>query len=391
MKAQGIESVYHTYQQEFDTSPELVVSAPGRVNLIGEHTDYNDGFVLPMAIDRKICIGGSLRNDDRVQLYSLNFQKTAEFSISSLIKEENWSDYIKGVIAEYLKLGEQIQGFNAVVYGDVPLGSGLSSSAAVEVATAFFLAQLHGIAISPEDTAKLCQRAENRFVGMNCGIMDQFISRLGQEGHALYLDCRTLHYQLVPCDLDGYVVAICNSNVKRKLVDSAYNERRAQCEKGVRILQTKLDGITALRDVTSDQLEQHKSAFSPIVYKRCKHVITENERTIHAVSALRQGDISRFGTLLNQSHASLRDDYEVSCSELDALVEIAQRVDGTVGSRMTGAGFGGCTVSIVHESALETFTAAILDEYAERTGILAEIYVSRASDGARVESISDKR
>lgn len=387
MKAEGIGSVYHTYQQEFDTSPELVVSAPGRVNLIGEHTDYNDGFVLPMAIDRKICIGGSLRNDDRVQLYSLNFKKTAEFSISSLIKEKDWSDYIKGVIAEYLKLGEQIQGFNAVVYGDVPLGSGLSSSAAIEVATAFFLAQLHGIAISPEDTAKLCQRAENSFVGMNCGIMDQFISRLGQEGHALYLDCRTLHYQLVPCDLAGYVVAICNSNVKRKLVDSGYNERRAQCEEGVRIFQTKLNGITALRDVTSDQLEQHKSAFSPVVYKRCKHVVTENERTTKAVSALQQGDISRFGTLLNQSHASLRDDYEVSCSELDALVEIAQHIDGTVGSRMTGAGFGGCTVSIVHESALKTFTAAILDEYAKRTGIRAEIYVSRASDGARIESV----
>jgi len=387
MKFQGAEKVCDAYKQQFGHTLDLVVSAPGRVNLIGEHTDYNDGFVLPMAIDRKIGIGGSLRDDEEVCLYSLNFQEMARFPITSLKKEDKWTDYVQGVINEFLKAGEQVKGFNAVLYGNVPLASGLSSSAAIEVATAFFLAHLNDISMSPEEIAKLCQRAENQFVGMNCGIMDQFISRLGQEGHALYLDCRDLGYQLVPFDIDGYVVAICNSNVKRQLVDSAYNERRSQCEEGVRLLQTKLGNITALRDVSSEQLEDNKSLLPPIVYQRCRHVITENERVTEAVSVLQHGDISSFGDLLNQSHHSLRDDYEVSCMELDHLVEIARQVNGTIGSRMTGAGFGGCTVSIIQESVLEEFKTTILKEYEKRTGITAEIYVSKAEDGARVESM----
>jgi galactokinase len=309
----------------------------------------------------------------------------ARFPLTSLKKGGKWTDYVQGVIDELFKAGESVKGFNAVLYGNVPLASGLSSSAAIEVATAFFLANLNDMNMSPEEMAKLCQRAENRFVGMNCGIMDQFISRLGQEGHALYLDCRDLHYQLVPFDLEGYVVAICNSNVKRQLVDSAYNERRAQCEEGVRLLRTRLGNITALRDISSEQLDENKSLLPPIVYQRCKHVITEDERVTKAVSVLQRGDISSFGDLLNQSHESLRNDYEVSCAELDHLVEIARQVNGTVGSRMTGAGFGGCTVNIIKESALENFKATIFEEYKKRTGIIAEIYVSKAEDGARVE------
>jgi galactokinase len=387
MKFEVVEQVYESYKQQFDTSPDLLVTAPGRVNLIGEHTDYNDGFVLPMAIDRKICIGGSPRNDNEVQLYSLNFNTTAQFQVTLLKRENAWSDYVKGVIDEYEKVGKQIKGFNAVLYGNVPLASGLSSSAAIEVATAFFLAQLNDIAMAGEAMAELCQRAENRFVGMNCGIMDQFISRLGKQGHALYLDCRSLEYQLVPFDLSGYVVVMCNSNVKRQLVDSAYNERRAQCEEGVRILKQQMENIVALRDVTSGDLEEYRSLLSQLVYQRCKHVITENERTTLAVSVLQAGDIGRFGELLNASHTSLQQDYEVSCAELDTLVEIARSIEGTVGSRMTGAGFGGCTVSLVKEEAVEPFTAAILEEYAKRTGITADVYVSKAEDGARVESI----
>jgi galactokinase len=387
MSFYGAAKVYDTYKQQFDHTPDLVVSAPGRVNLIGEHTDYNDGFVLPMAIDRKICIGGSTRDDKVVCLYSLNFQEMARFPLTSLKKEGKWTDYVQGVINELFKAGESVRGFNAVLYGNIPLASGLSSSAAIEVATAFFLANLNDIEMSPEEIAKLCQRAENRFVGMNCGIMDQFISRLGQEGYALYLDCRDLHYQLVPFDVEGYVVAICNSKVKRQLVDSAYNERRAQCEEGVRLLQRKLGNITALRDVSAEQLDKNKSLFPPIVYQRCKHVITENERVTKAVSVLQRGDISSFGDLLNQSHESLRNDYEVTCAELDHLVTIARQVNGTVGSRMTGAGFGGCTVNIIKESALENFKATIFEEYKKRTAITAEIYVSKAEDGARVELI----
>lgn len=387
MKYQGVQQVYDTYQQEFGASPDILVSAPGRVNLIGEHTDYNDGFVLPMAIDRKICLGGSLRHDDEVHLHSLNFHKKNKFSVSVLKKEDNWADYLKGVIDEYRKAGYPVKGFNAVLYGDVPLGSGLSSSAALEVGTAFFLAHLNGIDMTPEAMAQLCQRAENRFVGMNCGIMDQFISRLGKAGHALFLDCRSLAYQLIPFQITDYVIVMCNSNVKRQLVSSAYNERRAQCEEGVRLLQKKLPQITALRDVTSAQLDEYQALLPRLVYQRCKHVITENERVTRATTMLQHGDLHQFGLLLNASHASLRDDYEVSCAEVDILVEIAQGISGTVGSRMTGAGFGGCTVSLVAESSLEIFINTILETYAARTGITAEIYVSRPEDGARIETL----
>lgn len=387
MQNEGIKNVYTTYKQQFDHVPELIVSAPGRVNLIGEHTDYNDGFVLPVAIDKKIVLGGSSRDDDIAHLYSMNFEKVEEFSISSLLKENSWTDYLKGVIDELLKAGHSVKGFNAVLVGDIPQGAGLSSSAAIEVATAFFLAQLNTLDMPPEEMAKLCQRAENNFVGMNCGIMDQFISRFGQKDHALYLDCRDLSYQLIPCVLGEYVVVICNSNVGHKLVDSAYNERRAQCEEGVRLLQMKLEGITALRDVSYEQLEKYASLLPPIIYQRCKHVITEDERVESAVKALQRSDIEGFGTLLNASHASLRDDYEVSCEEVDHLVDIAQHIEGTAGSRITGGGFGGCTVSLVKESTLEKFQNIILREYATRTGITAEIYTSKAENGVRVEKI----
>lgn len=386
MEFYGTKNIYTACQQQFGQIPDLIASAPGRVNLIGEHTDYNDGFVLPIAIDKKIGIGGSLRNDDQVRLYSLNFEATEEFSLSSLINESKWTDYVKGVIAELLKARYVVKGFNAVLYGNIPRGSGLSSSAAIEVATAFFLAQLNEIDMAPEEMAKLCQRAENQFVGVNCGIMDQFISRLGKEHHALYLDCRDLSYQQIPFQIENYTVMICNSNVKRRLVNSAYNERRAQCEKGVQLLKAKLEGITALRDVSSEQLKEYSSLLPHLVYKRCKHVIIENERVAAAVKALQGGDIQQLGTLLNQSHDSLRDDYEVSCTELDALVDIARSIEGTAGSRMTGAGFGGCTVSIVKESAIEEFRTTLLDEYAKRTGITAAVYTSKAEDGARVET-----
>lgn len=377
--------IISAYSRQFDAMPDILVSAPGRVNLIGEHTDYNDGFVLPMAIDKRIAIGGSGREDQHVRVYSLNFETAEEFSLDSLVKQNSWTDYLKGVVAELLKAGYSLKGFDAVIGGNVPRGAGLSSSAAIEVATAFFLAQLHSIEMPPEQMAKLCQRAENHFVGVNCGIMDQFISRLGTQDHALFVDCRDLSYQQIPFQIEEHTVVICNSNVKRKLVDSAYNERRSQCEKGVRLLRTRLPDIAALRDVSSDQLEEHAELLPPLVYQRCRHIITENERVMEAVKVLQAGDLEHFGELLNQSHDSLRDDYEVSCRELDMLVEIARDIDGTLGSRMTGAGFGGCTVSLVSTSALEQFRTRILADYAKRTGVQADIYTSTARDGARAE------
>ena len=375
------------YEKEFGQPMRILVSAPGRVNLIGEHTDYNDGFVLPMAIDKKITIGGALRTDDIVQVYSLNFSAKETFSLAPLQKEEHWTDYIKGVIDELRKAGHQIKGFNAVLHGDIPQGAGLSSSAALEVATAFFLAQLHEIEMPPEEMATLCQRAENNFVGMNCGIMDQFISRMGEKNHALHVDCRDLSYQQIPCELGEYVVVMCNSNVEHKLVDSAYNERRRQCEEGVRVLRGTFPDIRALRDVSYTQLEENASLFPPLVYQRCKHVVSENERVAQAVDVLKDGDIEAFGHLLNRSHASLRDDYEVSCQEVDLLVQIAQNSDGVAGARITGGGFGGCTVNLVRETVLEQFQEKILREYAEQTGITAEIYTSKAEDGARLEEL----
>ena len=387
MKHEALERIATTYQQKFGQAPELLVSAPGRVNLIGEHTDYNDGFVLPVAIDKKIIIGGSRRADDVVRLYSLNFGEFQEFSISSLIKQNTWSDYVKGVVSELLQDGHHLRGFNAVLEGNVPRASGLSSSAAIEVASAFFMAQMFQLSMSGEEMAKLCQRAENRFVGVNCGIMDQFISRLGKLGHALLIDCRDLRYQLVPFEVEGCSIVMCNSNVKRQLVDSAYNERRSQCEEGVRLLKAKLPAIAALRDVTSAQLHGHAALLPPLTFQRCRHVVTENERVTQAVEALNANNIVRFGELLNQSHESLRDDYQVSCKELDMLVELARSVNGTIGSRMTGAGFGGCTVSLVKDSAVETFRQVIVEKYKERTGITADVYISKAEDGARVETL----
>ena len=387
MKHEALERIATSYQQKFGQAPELLVSAPGRVNLIGEHTDYNDGFVLPVAIDKKIIIGGSRRTDEVVRLYSLNFEEFQEFSISSLVKQNTWSDYVKGVVSELLQAGHRLHGFNAVLEGNVPRASGLSSSAAIEVASAFFMAQMFQISMSGEEMSKLCQRAENRFVGVNCGIMDQFISRLGKLGHALLIDCRDLSYRLVPFEVEGCSIVMCNSNVKRQLVDSAYNERRSQCEEGVRLLKAKLPAIAALRDVTSAQLQAHAALLPPLTFQRCRHVVTENERVMQAVEALNANNIVRFGELLNQSHESLRDDYQVSCKELDMLVELARSVNGTIGSRMTGAGFGGCTVSLVKDSAVETFRQVIVEQYKERTGITAEVYISKAEDGARVETL----
>ena len=387
MKHEALERIAATYQQKFGQAPELLVSAPGRVNLIGEHTDYNDGFVLPVAIDKKIIIGGSRRADDVVRLYSLNFEEFQEFSISSLVKQNTWSDYVKGVVSELSQDGHHLRGFNAVLEGNVPRASGLSSSAAIEVASAFFMAQMFQLSMSGEEMAKLCQRAENRFVGVNCGIMDQFISRLGKLGHALLIDCRDLRYQLVPFEVEGCSIVMCNSNVKRQLVDSAYNERRSQCEEGVRLLKAKLPAIAALRDVTSAQLQEYAALLPPLTFQRCRHVVTENERVMQAVEALNASNIVRFGELLNQSHESLRDDYQVSCKELDVLVELARGVNGTIGSRMTGAGFGGCTVSLVKDSAVETFRQVVVAQYKERTGITADVYISKAEDGARVETL----
>ncbi|MFW6280911.1 MAG: galactokinase, partial [Halanaerobium sp.] len=340
------------YQNKFeDTSlAKGVYAAPGRVNLIGEHTDYNDGFVMPMAIEKDIRMVIQLREDKKVMAYSLDYDKLLEFEIDNLLYDEEniWVNYIKGIIDELQKLGKKLQGFNLIFTGDIPQGSGLSSSAALEVSTALAISDLHKIKLEAVELALLAQRAENNFVNVQCGIMDQYISRLGKKDNALLIDCRTNQYQLVPFANKDYKIVICNSKVERGLVDSEYNNRRKECNQAVEFFAEKLGkNITALRDLDLDTLDEYKAELPETVYKRAHHVISENQRVLTAKNALKNNDMNKFGKLLYASHKSLRDDYEVSCKELDLLVELASQEKGARGARMTGAGFGGCTVNLV--------------------------------------------
>lgn len=361
-------------------------AAPGRVNLIGEHTDYNDGFVLPMAIDKEIVMLAQLREDQEVRVYSLDYDAEVIFSLLDLEfeREDFWANYIKGVIDEIKKMDYFLSGMNIIFTGNIPIGSGLSSSAALEVVTAYTIATLNELEIKPVEMALLCQRAENNFVGVNCGIMDQYVSRLGQKDNALLIDCRSNEYELVPFSIGDYQVVICNSKVERGLVDSEYNQRREECEKASRYFAEKLEHrVLALRDVTVEELEREAAGLEELTYRRARHVITENNRVLMAVSALRNNDLKTFGKLMTESHNSLRDDYEVSCQELDLLVELALKQKGVLGARMTGAGFGGCTVNLVHKDHIEDFISNVKQAYDQETGKDMEIYLTWPAAGAR--------
>ena len=361
-------------------------AAPGRVNLIGEHTDYNDGFVLPMAIDKEIVMTAQLRDDKEVRAYSLDYDSEVVFSLVDLEFDEDnmWANYLKGVMDEIQKMDFYLPGMNILFTGNVPKGSGLSSSAALEVVTAYTIASLNQLKIHPVEMALLCQRAENDFVGVNCGIMDQFISRLGKEGNALMIDCRSNEYELVPFISEDYRVVICNSKVERGLVDSEYNKRREECEKASSFFAEKLNHrVEALRDVTPEELEKFSGKLEDITLRRARHIVTENNRVLIAVSALKNDDLKTFGKLMTESHVSLRDDYEVSCDELDTLVELALEQEGVLGARMTGAGFGGCTVNLVHKDNVAGFISKIKAGYQEKTERDTEIYVSVPAAGAR--------
>jgi galactokinase len=362
-----------------------VCRAPGRVNIIGEHTDYNDGFVLPAAIDSYCWLAFAPRTDRKLIVHSENFGETAERDLDSLAPGalHRWSDYPLGVAWALEQSGYRLCGANLLISGEVPLGAGLSSSAAVEVAVATALAHCARLIFDRKEIALLCQRAENEYVGMRCGIMDQFVSCHGQTGHAILLDCRSLDYQVVPIPA-GLQLVICNTMVKHQLGSSEYNVRRAQCEEGVRALSTVLHGIRALRNVSLDQLERHRNLLADIVYKRCRHVITENERTLKVAELFRAGKEEGLAELLAASHRSLRDDYQVSCPELDSMVEIASRQAGVHGSRMIGGGFGGCTVNLVEEACAREFQQQVAREYQRQTGSKPEIYLCKAEQGVEV-------
>ena len=360
-----------------------IFRAPGRVNLIGEHTDYNDGFVMPVAIDFATWVKVSPLPTRKLQIFSEDFNEEIEIDLDerSLSAREHWSDYPIGVAVMLERAGYHLRGARLQIRGEVPIGSGLSSSAALEVATACALTANSGLAIERRELALLCQRAENEFVGARVGIMDQFVSLFGQAKRALLLDCRSLEFELLPLP-DNVRLIICNTMVKHELASSAYNERREQCEAGVKHLARLLPGIKALRDVTLEQLEQYGWVLSDVVYRRCRHVITENARVLSAASALDQGDLSSFGQRMEESHRSLRDDYEVSCEELDLMVELAREIEGVYGARMTGGGFGGCTVNLVVVEAVEDFRQRVEYGYEAKTNLKPEIYICNATNGA---------
>jgi galactokinase len=369
---------------EFGSAPDFVVQAPGRVNLIGEHTDYNDGFVFPAAIDRWVAIACRARDDSRITVHATAFGETLELDgASPPTRAGSWIDYPAGVVDQFQKSDHSVPGFDAAIVGDVPVGAGLSSSAAVEIATGAAILELTGIDMSMPELALLGQRAENQFVGVNCGIMDQFVSANATEGHALFLDCRDLSFEHVPVGGGDARIVILNSGVTRGLTDSGYNERRSACERGAaRLAAVSGQGITALRDVSPALLAEHWDLLDEEDYRRCRHVVGEIDRTREAVAKLRASDLAAFGSLMDASHNSLRDDYEVSGPELDALVTIARSVDGVYGARLTGAGFGGCAVALAHRDAVDSLIDAVKAQYPGKSGLEAEAHVCRAVVGA---------
>jgi len=379
MHASGV--LTRRFEELFGKSPRIY-QAPGRVNLIGEHTDYNDGFVMPAAIGLYCNVAIAKRSDRVLLLHSSNMAQSTSINLDDpgLARRGQWTDYVVGTALALEKIGCRVSGADILIEGEVPFGSGLSSSAAIEVAAGYALLDLAGLPIDLLQLALACQRAENEFVGARCGIMDQYISAHGQADHALMLDCRSLQSTPLPLPEDVSLV-VCNTGVKHSIAGGEYNQRRAQCEDGVKRLASVLPEVRALRDVTPAQLDEYKKSLPETIYQRCRHVVTENERVQQAAEALEAGDLARFGELMAASHRSLRDDYEVSCAELDIMVELASRQSGVFGARMTGGGFGGCTVNLVRSDSSQQFRQSMTRQYESRTGIHPEIYVLSAANG----------
>lgn len=370
------------FERYFGRLPSFVVRAPGRVNLIGEHTDYNDGFVLPIAIDRAVWIALRPTATQQVILRALNLKHSAEFSLDN-IKHENqqWVEYIKGVAWALQQAGYLLGGWEGLITSDIPIGAGLSSSAALELAATRAFAAVSSYPWEAIKMAQIGQQAEREWVGVNCGIMDQMISAVGHAGHGLLIDCRSLKTELVPLPADITVVVL-DTATRRGLVDSAYNERRQQCKMAARFF-----GVPALRDVSQNEFDAKAEALDPVVFRRTRHVISENIRTLQAANTMSQNDAVKFGQLINASHISLRDDFEVSSPELDQMVDCAQQESVCYGARLTGAGFGGCAMAIVHANAVQNFTETVTINYQTATGLQPEIYVCTAADGATIASI----
>ena len=371
--------------------PARLFHAPGRVNLIGEHTDYNGGFVLPMALDRETVAAAAPREDRTVRVHSLNRVEEFTFDLDRPGEPRRgiWLDYVEGVARALEDRGLRLVGADLMLLSDVPAGAGLSSSAALEVSAGLALASVSGHSVDPVELALAGQQAEHEYVGAQVGIMDQFVAVLGREGHALLIDCRALTAEAIPLDTTRVVVVVADTHVQHELAASEYNQRRAECEEGVRLLSQHLPGIRELRDVSVGEFERFAGVLPETVRRRCRHVVGENDRTLSAAEALRRGDLEEMGRLMRRSHESLRDDYEVSCAELDILAETAWGVPGVLGSRMTGGGFGGSTVSLVRRDRLAEFERALTEEYRKRKGFDPAVYVTEVGGGAR-EVTSDE-
>ena len=374
------------FRELFGSDPAAIVRAPGRVDLLGSHTDYNDGFVLPVAVNVDILAAGKLRDDNIIAVYSANFGTCVEFSLDTIEYDNvnTWSNYVRGMVHFLQESGVALRGANIALQGNVPIGSGLSSSAAIEMAAGFLFQVLLDFEMSGVELALIGQKAENKFVGVNTGIMDQFISRLGKKGQALFLDCRSFQYEMLPLDTSAVKIVVCDTMKRRGLVDSEYDLRRSQCEEAVKLLAQWIPNVKALRDVSSEDFEEHKHKLPEIVKKRAQHVVYENERVFKSREVLCAGDYVEFGKLMNASHDWARDYYEVSCPELEAMTEVGRSAPGSLCCRMAGAGFGGCAVSLVEDVLVVDYFNYVKMEYEKKTALSPSLYVCTAEDGASV-------
>jgi galactokinase len=372
------------FLEKFDRSP-LIVRSPGRINLIGEHTDYNEGFVLPAAIDKFIYVGVSKREDDTIMLYAHSFRQSHQSQLSSVRPgDQGWPNYILGVVDQLLRNRHPIGGFNLVIDGNIPPGAGLSSSAAVECATIFALNELFDLGLSRIAMVKMAQLAEHAFAGVQCGIMDQYTSMFGEKDHAIKLDCRTLAAEYIPLDLWGHSIVLFNSNVNHSLVSTGYNARRIQCEQGVAFVKEHEHQVNSLRDVTLEMLQKYVRDKDPLVYKRCRYVIEENKRLLQGCEDLKAGNLKALGKKMFQTHKGLSEEFEVSCKEIDFLVNRVKDNPDVPGARLIGGGFGGCTINIIKEEAIEAITEQIKRTYRDAMGIELAVYIARIGQGTEL-------
>ncbi len=375
-------SVHQTFRDKFGEIPAIIVRAPGRINLIGEHTDYNEGFVLPAAIDRAIWFAASPRADQKFHFCALNLGEEFQGTISNLQKSTlGWPNYLMGCFSELLQAEYPVGGANVVFGGDIPLGAGLSSSAAMESGMLFVLNEIYQLGLTRPELARLAQRAENNFVGMNCGIMDMFASLMGREGCALKLDCRNLQHEYIPLHANDTAILLCDTGVKHQLIDSAYNTRRHECEAGVRHLQGVFHNVRSLRDVDLDMLASEKKHLDQVVFQRCKYVVEENGRVEQACKAIKANGLQAIGSLLYASHEGLKTEYQVSCPELDFLVDHTPDSLTFYGARMVGGGFGGCTINLLKKDSVEGFQRFIANKYREKWGTELRIWEVKITDG----------